>query len=298
MQGKSGFSKRREYPYQVSGLANLPVGLRQLAEQAQPPAEPANAIFVIPGQMLSKEFGGFGGVHWVPEQALLFTPHGVFHVQAGKSTNEMGQVKYLPGNSLLYARVSLIILYGRMELCGVVNDNLTSIVVVYNSVSHELMEPALKNFLHLAWDQTRDEGANYTNDFLLGKLNEQSYKFRSGLEYHSLSPNERLQGFVFQPSIYKHYLHIFHRLIAPAGLIALTDKQLIIIEEGVSSATSYGYFFTFCPKANVVNVVTKTKGRLQDVYFHLRKDNVTADHQLTLENANALACQTLWAKYA
>jgi hypothetical protein len=298
MHAKNGFSKHREYPYQVSGLANLPVGLRQLAELALPPAEPANPIFVIPGQLSAKKFGGFGGMHWVPEQALLFTPHGVFHVQAGKSTNEMGHAKYLPGNSLLYARVSLVLLYGRMELCGVVNDNLTSIVVVYNSVSHELMEPALKNFLRLAWDQTRDEGSSYYHNLLLGKLREQSYKFRSGLENHSLQPDERLLGFVFQPRIYKQYFRIFHRLIVPAGLVALTRKQLIIIEEGVSSATSYGYFFTFCPRANVVNIETKTNGRLQNVYIHLRKDNVTTEHQLTTENANALACQALWAKDA
>jgi len=298
MQSKSVFSRRAEYPYQVKSLANLPDGLRQLAEQAIPAAEPTNTIFVIPEQMMPKKLGGLGGMHRVPEQALLFTPHGVIHVQAGESADEMGQAKYLPGNSLLYVRVSLVLLYGQMELFVAVNDSLTRIVVQYNSVSHELMLPALKNFLRLAWDQTRDQESNGYQNLLLGKLEEQSYKFRSGLTNHCLQPDESLLGFVFQPRILKRYLHMFNRLIEPASLLALTDKQLITIEEGSTSATSYGYFFTFCPKANVVNIETKTNARLQDVYIHLRKDNVTADHQLTLENANALASQALWAKYA
>jgi hypothetical protein len=296
MQATGGTSRRREYPYQVRDLTNLPDGLRQLAEGVLPLDDPAETIFVIPGQMLSKKFGGFGGVHWVPEQALLFTAQGVIHVQAGKSAGEVGQANYLPGASLLYARMSLVILYARMELCGGINDNMIRIVVEYNSVSHELMQPAFLNFLRLTWKLAQVQEANNYQNLLMGRLEEQSYKFSSGLEKHCLQAGEYLQGFVFQPRIFKHYLRIFHRLIAPASLLALTDRQLILIEEGMTSATSYGYFFTFCPRANVVNVDTKPNDKLQEVRVQLRKDAMNADFQVAQEMDNAFACQDLWAK--
>lgn len=293
MQATGGTSRRREYPYQVRDLANLPDGLRQLAEQALPLAERAETIFVIPGQMLAKKFGGMGGMHWVPEQALLFTAQGVVHVQAGKSPDEIGHATYLPGASLLYARVSLVILYGRMELCGG-SENLTRIVVEYNSVSHELMQPAFLNFLRLAWKPAQFREENNYQNLLKGKLNEQSYKFSSGLEKYCLQADEYLHGFVFQPRVYKHYFRVFHRLTAPASLLALTDRQLILIEEGMTSATSYGYFFTYCPRANVLNVDTKPSDKLDEVHVQLGKDAMRADFKVTQEKNNALACQDLW----
>ena len=249
---------------------------------------------MIPGQMLAEKLGGFGGMHWVPEQALVFTEQGVLHVQAGKTGAEQGTVNYLMGSSLLYGRVSLVILYGRMELCGVVDGGLKQIVVEYNSVSHELMQPAFLTFLRLAWPAAQFHEANNYQNLLKGSLQDQSYKFRSGLEKHCLQADEYVQGFVFQPRLVKRYLRFIHRLIAPASLMTLTDRQLILIEEGMTSATSYGYFFTWCPLQNVARIEIRLKDHLREVYATLQKDGVSVEHRLTQIPANAEACQALW----
>ena len=296
MQATVGVRRPRGYPYQVDRVSDLPEKLRHLAEPVLPLAGSVETIFVIPGQMQSKKFGGFGGMHWVPEQALLFSTQGVVYVQAGKSADEVGQANYLPADNLLYARVSLVILYSRMEMCGIVDDKMKRIVVEYNSVKHELMQPAFFKFIRLAWAQPQAPGANDNQRLLMDRLKEQSFKFKSGLEKHCLQNDEFLQGFVFQPRLVKDYVHLFHRLIAPASLVALTDRQLILIEEGVSGATSYGYFFTYCPQANVIKVDTKPDDQLYDVHVQLRKNATDADFWVKQEREKALACQDLWSK--
>jgi hypothetical protein len=290
--------RRTEHPYRAKTLDELPAGLRLLAEQTLIPDDPADKIFIIPGQMLPRKIGGVMGLHWIPEQALLFTQRGVIHVQAGKSGDETGRANYLMGSSLLYAQMSMILLYGRLEICAAVNDEIARIVVEYNAVCHEMLEPSLHKLIHLAWDHARDQNANDHKTDLLGKLEEQSYKFRNGLAIHALQPDERLLGYVFQHRTYLHYFRIIHRLIAPASLMALTDKQLILIEEGMSSATSYGYCFTYCPRANVAAVDSKPNASLNELRVHFRKGTVAADHRLRMELANALACQNLWSSQA
>jgi hypothetical protein len=302
MPGKGGFARRPEHPYRVAGLASLSDELQQLASQALPADEPASAIFVIPEQMLSRDWTGLGGIHRVPEQALIFTPHGVLHVQAGESSDGLGQVKYLPGDQLLFARLIMILVYGRIELYGAVDGNLLQISVEYNSVSQELIQPELYQLLRMAWRQVGAEKPSQNrSSSLQNSLELKSTKFASGLRSYALQQDERLLDYVFQPAIQKKKFGFSKQTIAPANLTALSDRQLIIIEEGLSSATSYGYFFTFCPCENVMRVELKTNeslktnGRHQDVCFYLCKDGVTADHLFTLENENAQACKSLWA---
>jgi hypothetical protein len=275
--------KRAEHPYRAKTIEELPAGLRDLAKKTLLPDDPAEKIFVIPEQMLSKKTGRFRRMHWVPEQSLLFTQRGVIHVQAGKSGDDMGQANYLAGSSLLYAQMSLILLYGRMEICAATNDEIARIVVEYNAVCHEMLEPSLPKLIRLTWDQAHGQNANDSITFPLEKLEEQSLKFRNGLANHALQPDEKLLGYVFHPPHFRSYFHIMRRLIAPASLMALTDKQLIIIEEGMKSATSFGFVFTYCPRANVVGVDSEPTDTLQEVCIHLSKEAVTADHRLTLE---------------
>jgi hypothetical protein len=285
--------KRAEHPYRVETIDELPDGLRDLARKALLPDDPAEKIFVIPEQMLSRKTGRLVGMDWVQEQSLLFTHRGVVHVRAGKSDGDMGQANYLAGSSLLYVQMSLILLYGRMELCAAANDELSRIVVEYNAVCHEMLEPSVHRLIRLAGGPAHAQNANDSRDFLLGKLEAQSLKFRNGLAIHALQPDEKLLGYVFQPRLYPRYFRLVRRLIAPASLIALTDQQFIMIEEGMKRAPCYGYVFTYCPRANVVVVDTEPTDTLQEVCLHLRKDAFTADHRLTLKNETVLALRDL-----
>ena len=296
MPGTGGFARRPEHPYPVKSLENLPDELQQLAEQTIPEGKPVNMIYVIPEQQLSKDWSGLGGVHQVPVQALLFTPHGVIHVQAGESSAEIGRATYLPGDCLLYARMIMVLVYGRIELFGVVDNALTQIVAEYNSVSYELLQPELYNFLRLAWRPAGPEKSHKAQPAVyLSMLYQQSDKFGNGLKHYSLQDDEQLLGYVFQPARHKPKFASSRTPPKPGSLLTLTDRQLILIEEGISSAMSYGYFITWCPIANVTGVETRPNDTRQDVCVHLRKGAVTAEIQLTQDNPNALACEALWS---
>ena len=79
-------------------------------------------------------------------------------------------------------------------------------------------------------------------------------------------PGERLLGFVFQPRIIQRVLGIFPRLAAPAALLALTENEILLIEEGRTNATSYGWFVTFCPRRYVTGVESTPHSEWQNVY--------------------------------
>jgi hypothetical protein len=291
------YSRRTDHPYLVESLQDLPDGLRPLAEQTLEAGKTVETIFVMPAQSLPKNFGGRGGMHLAPDRALLFTAQGVLYVQDGEASGQPGQVVYLRGDQLLYTRMIQILLYGRLEFCGVEGDALKRIVVEYNTVGHDLLKPALQRFLRLAWGKPSVSPGDDHTEALLEALGEQSFKFRGGLRGYGLLPGERLLGCVFQPRIIQRVLGIFPRLAAPAALLALTENEIMLIEEGRTNPTSYGWFITLCPRNYVTGVEARPGAEWKDVHVHLKKGEITADHQVTLENAAAQAWQSLWSSY-
>ncbi|MBN2146847.1 MAG: hypothetical protein JW726_05640 [Anaerolineales bacterium] len=269
----------------------MPENLRLLACQALEPDEPLEMIFVVPAQIQPKKLGGRGDMHRVPEQALLFTDDRVVHVQADANPEMAGQMKSLRGDQLFYVRNILILLYGRLELFGVDHDVLTSIIVEYNTVAHDLLKPVLQRFLRLGWGagMGMQESMGDQTAELLDELGQRSYKFGNGLRIYALQRGERLSGFVFQPRIYKPVLYIFQRLVAPASVLALTEKNLILMHEGNTSATSYGWFITICPRAWVAGTETRPNAKWQDVIVHLRMGSFAEDIEMTLESDTAQA---------
>lgn len=129
------------------------------------------------------------------------------------------------------------------------------------------------------------------------EIERQSFKFRNGLQHYALQPDERLLGYVFQPRIVQRYLRVIRRDAAPTTLLALTDTELIVVEEGLGYATRYGWFFTFCPRMGVAGIEIESKAGRQAVRARLARGKVTAERQVTLENDAALAWRDLWMRH-
>ncbi len=293
------YSRRAGHPYQAETVADLPAELRLLAEGSLLSDDPIRTIFVVPPQTLLQKAAGRGGVRRLPVQALLFTTGGVLHLQGANPSGQAGQAVYLRSDSLIYAHLSLVLLYGRLELCGVSGGAQRRIVVEYNTVRHDLIQPELGRLLFLMGEPAH---AVQSNDGMTGalleKIQQRSMKFRNGLQIYALQPGDGLLDFVFQPRILKRYGRIFRRLAAPASLIALTGRELILIEDGPANTTSYGWRFTFCPRKNITGVETSPNGVWQDVQVHLAKGEIQANHRLTLENDAAQTWLSIWQRHA
>jgi hypothetical protein len=284
------------HPYRVNHPSDLPVSLWQSAEQALGPQEPVDSIFVVPAQVSSK---GWFGLRYAPEQALLFTSQGVLHVQDGATPGQPAQSTYLRAADLLYAHLSLILLYGRLELAGQVNGTLARIEVEFNTVAESLLQPGLRQLVRQAWGQTTTLAAGQAQtETILRELDRLPMKFSNGLRYHGLQPGERLLGFVFQPGIWTRRWRFFPHQVSATTLLALTDRQLIILaEDKMGRQANYGWIFTFCPLAGVAGIELIPVEAWQELQTHLERDGVVVDRQITLEYENALTWQILWTHW-
>lgn len=268
-----------------------------MAERTLPAEETAESIFVIPAQTVPRKMDSRGEAQ-IPAQALIFTARGVLHILADDSPGQPAQANYLRADQLLYTRLTLVLLYGELEFYGVADNNIQQISVRYNGAGHALLQPALQRFLRDGWEQKPAAPGTGQTQALLQTLEAQSYKFRNGLTIFAMQPAEQLLDFVFQPRIQQKIWLIFQRLVAPAALLALTDRQLLLVEEGCTSATQYGWYITFCPRDCVSRVEIAPNAAWQDVRVHLSKENATAEFRVMLDNPAVLAWQSLWSEHA
>jgi hypothetical protein len=174
---------------------------------------------------------------------------------------------------------------------------LTQIVVEFNTVGQFLVQPGLQQLLRLAWGQSKIElPSKMVTKQALTELDKLPLKFDNGLRLYGLKAGERLLGVVFQPGIWQDHGYFFHRQIAATTLLALTDRELILVEEErTGQPNAYGWIFTFYPLACVMMVELKPGETWQELHLHLTRGDGIADRQVILEPQAALAWQNLWA---
>lgn len=284
------------HPYLVNDLAELPASLQSAAQQALGPNEQPSRIFVVPAQSFFKNW--FSRRH-VPPQALLFTSQGVLHVQEATVPGEPAQATYLRAAQLLLAQLRLLLLYGCLELVGQAGDALARVLVEFNTVGIHLLLPGLRQLLPLAWGHT--ELAIPAEKRIEGRLPDFErlpLKFRNGLRLYGLQPGECLLEVLFQPGLWEHYGRFFQRQVSANTLLALTDHEVVIVEEErTGRKNAYGWILTFCPLACLKEFETTPGEGQQELHLHLIRDGVAVDHQVILAPETALAWQNLWSHY-
>jgi hypothetical protein len=113
------------FPYPVQNLTDLPENFRLAVQRSLKPDEQINSMLMIPPQPFLKRGG-------IPQQALISTSQGLLHIQEMASPDQSPIATGLSGESVLYARHSLLLLYGRLELTGEVDGSLVRMVAEYN----------------------------------------------------------------------------------------------------------------------------------------------------------------------
>lgn len=281
------------HPYLVKNLAELPDGLRSAAEEVLGPDTLPERIFVVPHQTFFQNW--FSRRH-VPQQALLFTAQGVFHVQESTSPDQPAQATYLEAADLLYIQLRLLLLYGRLELVGKSHSILTRVVVEFNTVGVPLLLPALRRLVALAWEAGAE--IPVSKEGMLPEFENLPLKFKNGLRLYGLQPGECLLGLVFQPGLWERRGAMFRRQIAANTLLALTNHEVVIVEEERTGRKNpYGWILTYCPLACVKGFETTSGELWQELQLHLTRNGVAVDHPVTLERETVQAWQNLWANY-
>ncbi len=272
--------RENPYPYLVQGVLDLPEDFQRVIQALLKPEDSVNSILMLPTQLYLKRGG-------VPRQALLSTSRGLMHIEDGRPPI----ATYLLCESLLYVQHISILLYGRLEIVGEIDNKPVRLVAEYHTAGQELLKTALRRFLSLSYDTLNpDKTFVDQNDAILEKLSEQSFKFLNALRLDALQPGEQLLGYVFQPRIKEPFLHYFTRPIASASLFALTSQAVILIEESNATGASYGWVMTLSPRKVLLAVERRPMQEWEMLVVILLKGSLSEERSLILERKTALAC--------
>lgn len=287
---------RRTYPGHLGrprlarDLAELGPELAGAAQAALTPADEMQRIFYVPPQ----EFPSWAKYRYGPDHALIFTGGGVIHVQ-GAAAGQPGQTDVAPVTAIHYVQFSLLLLYGRLEIGYAVDGQARQIVLEFNTVGWDMLQPGLAGLLlaaNCACPPPLTAQAPTIGMHIVERL---PLKFANGLKIYTLAPGERLLALAFQPAIWTRQLLLLRRQVTPAIVLALTDRHMSLIEEerALGRSPSYGWIFTFIPRHGLTDMRAGPAplGRLISIDMLVDGVKATREVEVTTEVAEAWAAQ-------
>jgi hypothetical protein len=251
------------------------------------------SICVFPGRTYLKNWFTWENV---PEQALLFTSKGILHVQAPALPNHDTSIVSIGAADLLYVRLSLILMYGCLEL---VDENLSRVVVEFNAAGFDIFQRGLQDILGTSCGRNTISIPDVPlMETVLSELGGLSFKFKNGLFLYGLLPEEYVLGYVFQHGIWGQHWHLFPLQMSETTLLALTDKQLIVVEEqSWSRFPAYGWILSFYPRKTIENIGVTSSRSWQELIIEMKSRAGLIERRILMEQANVLAWQELWSRF-
>ncbi len=286
----------RHLPQILSNVEELPLDLLELFKTKARVKTGINLIIYIPPQRFLKRFIGS---RFVPEQALLFTENMVIQIQAKNEEKLEGTVKTIRAEDISYIRMQLLLLYGKIDIFQSRNGNINSkvndsklISTEYNTTSFYMIKPGLRDLIRNSWKDGKngnnEEKLSIDKDSEDAEFKRLPFKVKSGMRYYALHPDENLQKMIFQPEIRR-----FRLKLIPKTLIAFTDKQVIILEDFLSSP--YGWIITYFQKSNAISFdVERGNSIVSLLNMNFEKSEKRKKIQLRFEKKNANKFLEYW----
>ncbi|HEX3044931.1 MAG TPA: hypothetical protein VHY08_09250 [Bacillota bacterium] len=172
-------------------------------------------------------------------------------------------------NQIIYLEMGTMLLHSWFKICGIVNDQVASITVEYNTVVEHLFKPIIEKIraaiYHLEkTDDLMERMKKETKKF--DYLIKENYKYMN-FGKKSLLPGTEVSQILLQPDIRVKYWKYFTRTISLVHQTILTDKELIIIKEGADSnhRVRYGGIWCYIPLYKITKLDV-TRNLEEDVY--------------------------------
>lgn len=286
----AGNPRRTNPPYFLPGLNDIPDPLSDLTRQYLPAGETVEGVFVIPPKMQAH------GFRWRldPLQALVFTQKGVLHVFEAEKGEKEGGGTWILAEDILKVRLSLILLYGKLEIWGTGSNQVSTIAVEYNTVSHHFLAPLLKALLRKTWVEKPTSNTSFQPDSTFSSFVNTSFSFYNGLKGEAIQPGESVLGHVYQPELREPVLKVFQRKVFPQTVLAVTNHQLILLQQDLKSKTHHEWIFTFVPGYRISQFSTEGKRDWQKIIFHLAPEFADQNIEILLEAQNSQKFLTIW----
>jgi hypothetical protein len=236
------------------------------------------------------------GWHYVPKQALLFTPTGVIHLLASIWPNQEPQVTYLKGCGLMYLKATLLLLYGYLEIVAQGPNSPTRLGMEFNMVAWDRLSLPLKQVLGAAKavpDAMKGQTAYSTT--ALQDVETLPLKFSNGVKIYGLLPGEELEELVFQPGTWKRWRLLFRRAITADTLLLLTSNFMVVIQEELEVAQ--GWIISSIPRDNIVGMQNRPPGLWNEFTVRSKRGEHTAEYKLQLKDESVWAWRVRWVQH-
>ena len=287
------------HPYLVEIIDELPDDLRPLVEAALPSDAALASGLVVPTNYRSKT--PEAEPQTVPAQALIFTGHGMWHVQAPEDGEPVPAPIYIEPGNIRWIRSSHLLLYGRLEIASATGDEPVLLDIEFNAVGWRQKDHNWRNMVAETVGKpplTSDALPTPTeHDRTL--LEAAPEKFVEGLFRYGLYTGETLRGAVFHPAVWKQHLLAFDEQLAPDTLITLTDASVLILTEEkalVRRSNDLGLLITRIPRQAITGMEIAPGNQVDQVVFALERGGVIDQYRLVLAHAAAQAWSAAWDK--
>jgi hypothetical protein len=280
------------HPSVLGNISDLPEELRSPTVTALAVSEAIQIIIAFPPQI-------HRGWTYVPKQALLFTPNGVIHLLASIWPDREPQVTRVNSSGILYLKVTLLLLYGFLEIVVQGHSSPTQLGVEFNAVAWECLSRPLYRLLQAAKAPTTilTERPAYspTAQQALGKL---PLKFVNGVKIYCQLPGEELEDLVFQPGLWNtsnRWLLWFRKPITANTLLSITSNYLVIIQEELGVAQ--GWIVSYILRNRIVGMQSRPHGLWNELTVQLKQGDQTAECKLPLRRESIETWRGQWIQH-
>lgn len=283
------------HPYAVRSVDDLSDELQHQVRQYLPSGAQVSSIFIVPR---AQQLFQYRQPQFHPEQALLFTGNGVLWIQESDLEGNFAEPIFIRADTLVSMQVSLILLYGRLQIIGQVDGQRVEILLEYNTVGHEHLQPSLQRFLVQSGKRIKQTDYDpLAEKQVIQEVGRLHMKYSNGLTFYALDREEHLTGMVFQPTI-RHSIFLgLQRVVAYPVLLAFTNHHLIILgEEQAKNHNDYGWVITYCPLPVIRNIESLPKENYTRLRVHLWSDPVEITHEVKVDPTRAQKILELWGK--
>ena len=230
----------------------------------------------------------------MPPQALVFTRQGVLYISEPEKKDRVGTALWISSDDIFKIKLSLILLYGKLEIWGNQDAQVSKLEIEYNTVAHHLLAPILRQLIRKTWQKNSRNTANHPQDASFGMFEYISYSFYNGLTIEAIQPDEKVLGYVYQPEIRKPLLKVFYRKVFPQFVLALTDRQLILLQQDLKFKTHHEWIFTFIPLYRVQPLDLEAFEEWMKLTIHLLPESIQQKLEILLDAQNAEKWNHTW----
>jgi hypothetical protein len=282
---KRGFDRHAST---LKKLSELPAELQSPAVSELAAREPIQSIIAFPQQIQR-------GSHYVPKQALLFTATGVIHLVASIWPDQAPQVKYLNGCGLMYMKVTLLLLYGLLEIVAQGVNSPIRHSLEFNTVSWYCLWSRLQQLLQAPKTAPLVVDKTCCSSTAQPPIEKLPLKFFNGVKIYGLLPGEEVEALAFQAGTWKRWRYFFRRPMTADTLLMLTTNYMVVIQEDLN--VKQGWILSYIPRDCITGIQNQPYDGWNELSVQLKRGHQSVNYSLRLVGETAEAWRKLWLQH-